>query len=58
MKKKILNPSPTKREAPKEPEDNVIPYKSSLPPLKTPKGLNHSFNMDLIRGGGKYPIVP
>ena len=44
-------------------EELVIQYKSSaLPPLnlKTPKGANHSFNLDFIRGGsqtGKYQTL-
>ena len=44
-------------------EELVIPYKNSeLPPLnlKTPKGANHSFNLDFIRGGsqtGKYQTL-
>lgn len=54
IKNKLRYPSKARMPSTKNPaaEELVIPYKSSaLPPLKTPRGVNHNFNLDFIRGG-------
>ena len=58
IKNKLRYPSKAKIESkhPKlaSPNENVISYKNSaLPPIKTPRGVNHSFNLDFIRGGSQ-----
>ena len=56
IKNKLRYPSKAKIES-KRPKitstnENIISYKNSaVPPLKTPRGVNHSFNLDFIRGG-------
>ena len=56
IKNKLRYPSKAKIES-KRPKitstnENIISYKNSaLPPLKTPRGVNHSFNLEFIRGG-------
>ena len=58
IKNKLRYPSKAKIEN-KHPKivstnENIISYKNSaLPPIKTPRGVNHSFNLDFIRGGSQ-----
>ena len=56
IKNKLRYPSKTKIETKKQKDastaENIISYKNTgLPPIKTPRGVNHSFNLDFIRGG-------